>query len=136
MKIAIYGQYFKEEDKIYVEELINTLTSNSIDFVIEKNYYSGLKKKLKISKVKTFASYKDLDKSFDIVHLSNMSKLCVDEAEAKRTVDNYKETQTKYDSPNLKKSENGDYWVVYNESTGKILKSIKYTPANFESMLN
>ena len=78
----------------------------------------------------------DLDKSFDIVHRSNMSKLCVDEAESKRTVDNYKETQTKYDSPNFKKSENGDYWVVYNEGTGKILKSINYTPANFESMLN
>jgi len=67
MKIAIYGQYFKEEDKKYVEELINTLTSNSIDFVIEKNYYSGLKKKLKISKAKTFASYKDLDNSFDFM---------------------------------------------------------------------
>ena len=67
MKIAIYGQYFKEEDKIYVEELINTLTNNSIDFLIEKNYYSGLKKKLKISKIKTFASYKDLDNSFDFM---------------------------------------------------------------------
>jgi len=67
MKIAIYGQYFKEEDKIYVEELFNTLTNNSIDFVIEKNYYSGLKKKLHLSKVKTFASYKDLDKSFDFM---------------------------------------------------------------------
>jgi predicted HAD superfamily Cof-like phosphohydrolase len=78
----------------------------------------------------------DLDKSFDIVHSSNMSKLCVDEVEAQLTVDNYKKTQTKYDSPNFKKSENGNYWIVYNESTGKILKSINYTPANFNSMLN
>lgn len=67
MKIAIYGQYYKTEDKTYVEELINTLSKNSIDFYIEKNYYSALKKQLKISNVKTFASYKDLNKSFDFM---------------------------------------------------------------------
>lgn len=67
MKIAIYGQYYKTEDKTYVEELINTLFKNSIDFYIEKNYYSALKKQLEITSVKTFASYKDLDKSFDFM---------------------------------------------------------------------
>ncbi len=77
----------------------------------------------------------DLDTSFDIVHSSNMSKLCVSEEESQKTVENYKQTQTKYDSPNYKRSNNGDYWIIYNESTGKILKSINYTPANFESML-
>ena len=77
----------------------------------------------------------DLDRSFDIVHTSNMSKLCVSEEESHKTVENYKNTQTKYDSPNYKRSNNGDYWIIYNESTGKILKSINYTPANFDSML-
>ena len=32
----------------------------------------------------------NLDKSFDIVHKSNMSKLCVSENEAKETVEWYK----------------------------------------------
>ena len=27
------------------------------------------------------------------------------------------------------------HWVVFNESTSKILKSINYTPANFKSIL-
>ena len=36
MKVAIYGQYYKTEDKIYVEELLQILENNEIEFVIEK----------------------------------------------------------------------------------------------------
>ncbi|PHQ56152.1 MAG: NAD kinase [Lutibacter sp.] len=67
MKIAIYGQYYKPEDKKYVEELFNTLTEHNIAFVIEENYFSGLKKHLNISSANTFSSYKELDKSFDFM---------------------------------------------------------------------
>ncbi|MCF6167203.1 NAD kinase [Lutibacter sp.] len=67
MKIAIYGQYYKPEDKKYVEELFNMLETNSVTFVIEKNYYSGLKKHIEISTAKTFRSYKELDNSFDFM---------------------------------------------------------------------
>jgi len=77
----------------------------------------------------------DLDKSFNIVHKSNMSKLCNTIEEAKLTVENYTENDTRYDTPSYRKSDLGDYYVVYNESTNKILKSINYTPANFESIL-
>jgi len=76
----------------------------------------------------------DLDKSYNIVHKSNMSKLCIDETEAKKTVDWYKINEDRYDTPNYRKSYNGQKWVVFNESTGKILKSINYKPANFNSM--
>ena len=80
----------------------------------------------------------DLDKAFDIVHRSNMSKLCVTEDEAKETVQWYEDNKKKtgYDSPGYRKSEDGKYWVVYNKSTGKILKSINYTPANFKEILS
>ena len=77
----------------------------------------------------------DLNKSFDIVHESNMSKSCKTEEEAQQTVKWYKNNDTPYDSPDYRKSDDGKYWVVYNKSTGKILKSINYTPANFEKML-
>ena len=81
----------------------------------------------------------NLDKAFDIVHKSNMSKLCISEEEAKKTVEwykqQYKDKKLSYDSPNYRKSSNEKYWVVYNESTSKILKSINYTPANFETIL-
>jgi predicted HAD superfamily Cof-like phosphohydrolase len=82
----------------------------------------------------------DLDRAFDIVHESNMSKLCRTEADAIETVRIYKEKydngNSPYDTPNYRKSADGQYWVVFNESTGKILKSYKYTPANFSGLLN
>lgn len=72
----------------------------------------------------------DLDKAFSLVHKSNMSKLCKHEDEAKQTVGWYKQQyelgKQPYDSPNYRKSPDGKYWVVYNESTNKILKSINY----------
>ncbi|CAD7974520.1 unnamed protein product [Amoebophrya sp. A120] len=81
----------------------------------------------------------DLDKAFGLVHESNMSKLCKNEAEANQTVEWYKANKTgpegkyPYDSPAWRKS--GDYYVVYNESTGKVLKSINYAPVSFKAML-
>lgn len=77
----------------------------------------------------------DADKAFALVHESNMSKLCISEDEAKLTVEWYKDNEKRYDSPSYRKAEYGDYWVVYNESTGKILKSINYKPVSFDSMI-
>lgn len=79
----------------------------------------------------------DIDRAFKIVHDSNMSKLCETEEIAKETVlwYNDKNNNTVYDTPSYRKSDLGDYFVVFNESTGKILKSINYTPANFSCML-
>lgn len=72
----------------------------------------------------------DLDKTFQIVHSSNMTKLCKTEEEAIETVNWYKQNKLDvYPDPDYKKG-NGDYYVVYNKSTGKVLKSIKYLPAD------
>ncbi len=76
----------------------------------------------------------NLDDSFAIVHNSNMTKICDNEELAKETVVWYESNDTKYDSPIYKHTEFG--YIILNESTGKILKSIKYTPANFSSLLN
>ena len=73
----------------------------------------------------------DLNKAFDIVHKSNMSKVCKTEEEAQETVEWYRENKLDvYDSPAYRKS--GDYWVVYNKSSGKVLKSINYQRVNFK----
>ena len=45
-----------------------------------------------------------------------------------------KEVLKRY-SISIGKSEDGKYWVVYNKSTGKILKSINYAPVKFDSIL-
>lgn len=77
----------------------------------------------------------DLDKAYDIVHKSNMSKLCKTEEEAKETVEWYLKNEKRYDSPKYRLSQDGKNYVVYNESTQKVLKNIHYKPADFSDML-
>lgn len=67
MKIAIYGQYFNPENKIYVEELLQALKVHHIEFVIENHYYLGLKKYFPTLNAKTFSSHTELDASFDFM---------------------------------------------------------------------
>lgn len=73
------------------------------------------------------------DEAFDLIHKSNLSKLCTSEYEAILTVESYK-NDPRYDSPKYRLSPDGKYYVVYNESTKKILKSIYYKPVSFESL--
>lgn len=75
----------------------------------------------------------NLDDSFAIVHDSNMTKICDNEELAQETLTWYQTNDTKYDSPIYKHTEYG--YIILNESSGKILKSIKYTPADFSSLL-
>jgi predicted HAD superfamily Cof-like phosphohydrolase len=76
----------------------------------------------------------NLDGAFDIVHSSNMSKVCRTEEDAKITVQKYKE-EGRYDSPYYYKA-GADVYIVKNKSTGKVLKNHKYVEANFESILS
>ena len=77
----------------------------------------------------------DLNKSFEIVHLSNMSKLCINSSIAEESVEKYK-NDDRYDTPNYRECyQKPGFYVVYNKSSGKILKSHQYTPADFKSML-
>lgn len=75
----------------------------------------------------------DLDEAYQIVHSSNMTKICKTEDEAKETVEWYKKNKLDvYDSPNYKPASDNLHWIVYNESTGKVLKSINYLPADLD----
>merc|ERR1711907_204722 len=84
----------------------------------------------------------DLDQAFVLIHKSNMTKLCKTEAEAKETVEWYQKNCTgpegkyPYDTPAYRLSPDGKYYVVFNESTGKILKSVNYAVVSFESILS
>ncbi len=77
-----------------------------------------------------------MDTVFELIHKSNMSKTCTSEKEAVDTVKWYmnqlKNSQLLYDSPTYKQSKIKKHWIVYNESTGKILKSINYKPVSFD----
>ena len=67
MKIAIYGQYFKIEDKIYVEELLQKLDKHNIECVIESNYYTELKEHISIKNPVIFSSHEDLNNTFNFM---------------------------------------------------------------------
>jgi len=67
MKVAIYGQYYKPEDKEYLEELFQILEKNAIEFVIEQNYFLGLQKEITLKNIQTFSSYTELNASFNFM---------------------------------------------------------------------
>jgi len=98
-----------------------------------------------------------IDKIFDLIHLSNMSKISSSEDEAKLSVRTYEakyiqhtmlydsyvkaygknspqaeSVYSPYDSPYyIKKSEH--IYLIKNQSTGKALKSINYTQVNLQN---
>ena len=78
----------------------------------------------------------NLDHSFDIVHRSNMSKIADTEKQAIESGEQYKQSGT-YDSPVYRSIEvdGVEKYLIYNESTKKVLKNKDYTKANFDDML-
>lgn len=82
----------------------------------------------------------DLDKAMGMVHDSNMSKLCRTENEAQDTVDWYKsqfeEGKLNYDSASYRVDPKSGKYIVFNASTGKILKNINYNAVNFTAYSN
>ncbi|MBL7853127.1 MAG: nucleoside triphosphate pyrophosphohydrolase family protein [Cyclobacteriaceae bacterium] len=68
---------------------------------------------------------------FEEVQRSNMSKVCHSEEEAKRTVEFYK----KKDGTECYYKREGNNWLVYRQQDNKTIKSINYSPANLEAIL-
>lgn len=69
---------------------------------------------------------------FEEVQRSNMSKACVSENEARATVEYYR----KKDGTECYYKKEGGKWLVYRQSDNKTIKSINYSPANLQSMLD
>ena len=72
------------------------------------------------------------DTGFNEVHRSNMSKGCVTELEALETIEYYQKQNVlchhEYDFDSM-------LYLVYRNSDKKVLKSIKYSPANLKQFL-
>lgn len=67
MKIAIYGQYYKEEILKYLKKIFQILEENNIEVIIEEEFYKTIIKQNKLDKnYKTYTSYKDLDSTYDM----------------------------------------------------------------------
>lgn len=137
----------------YYNILVSDISKIKICLLEKKNLielYSILVKTIIDTYKLGFSLRININKIFDIVHNSNMSKLCKNEEEAIKTVESYnnkyyiykeycekfgvdsqeaKSVYCPYDSAYYYKS--GDYYLVKNKSTGKALKSINYTPVSF-----
>ena len=69
---------------------------------------------------------------FNEVQRSNMSKACNSELEAQETIEHYK---LKDGTKGYYKENNGK-WLVYREEDDKVLKSVKYSPAELSKIIN
>lgn len=69
---------------------------------------------------------------FEEVQRSNMSKACDTEEEARETVAHY----LKKDGTECYYVHEEGKWLVYRKSDNKTIKSIKYSPADLEKILN
>jgi NAD+ kinase len=67
MKVAIYGQFFKSDDIVYIKELFNVLTKNNIKFLVEQSYFNAIQKNIDAKNIATFSTYNDLKNSFDFM---------------------------------------------------------------------
>lgn len=69
---------------------------------------------------------------FEEVQRSNMSKACRSEDEAKATVEYY----LKKDGTECYYKEEEGKWLVYRKSDNKTIKSINYSPADLDAIVN
>jgi len=141
----IFSETFKKSEeyencRIILDELRNNIKRNISKLEEEKNKFIFDNVINCLTDI-LYDTYKlgiflgiNLDKSFDIVHNSNMSKLCKNEDEAQKTVEWYKNNDDRYKTPEYRLSDDKKYWVVFNKDSGKILKSINYTPADFKQL--
>lgn len=135
-------ELFKEDPKLvnYRVSLINEEVNELLEAVQNHDFVETIDALTDILYV-TYGAFTafgiDADKAFDLVHKSNMSKLCKSEKEAQDTVKWYKQHESeRYDSPAYRLSNDNIHYVVYNTSTKKILKSIHYLPVKFDSLMN
>ncbi len=68
MKVAIYGQYYQNSTEPIIRDIFVFFNSKNIEMIIESAFLKMLHEKELVKKeYKTFSSYKELDKSFDLM---------------------------------------------------------------------
>lgn len=68
MKVAIFGQYYQNDTRPIIRDIIVFFEANHVEMVIEKNFLTNLYKEDIVQKeYKTFSKHTDLDSSFDIL---------------------------------------------------------------------
>lgn len=74
-----------------------------------------------------------LDKCFDEIHKSNMTKMCINEYELEKTLEMYEKQNIKVNYTIC--GENKSQYIVKRDSDSKILKSINYKKPDFSDLI-
>ena len=120
--IDVYNEL--EKLTVFLEGFKDSIVDS--DFTMIRNFLRGI---IRICYTIGKAYSIDVDKAFDIVHESNMSKAHNTEEEARATQNFHLNDGV---TSNIRRS--NDKFVVYRNSDDKVLKSIYYTPADFTIM--
>lgn len=68
MKVAIFGQYYQNDTRPIIKDIFVFFNKNNVELVIEEKFLKILYEEEIVGReYNTFASYKDLDSSFDIL---------------------------------------------------------------------
>ena len=139
----LFQNNFNDINKIIIDmeleckklnDITDLIINNDCDNEIILNYNKYLDIIIKYVFDISFLLNINIIKFFDIVHKSNMSKICLSENEAIKTIENYLEDiQKRYKTPSYRKKclKNKDYYIIYDEKTTKILKNMNYTSVYF-----
>jgi len=76
----------------------------------------------------------NLDRAFNLIHDSNMSKLCDTAKHAQETVEWYKEHRPEFVA-DYRTTKDGSKWLVYDTLTGKVLKNKYYKAVDLSVLL-
>jgi predicted HAD superfamily Cof-like phosphohydrolase len=76
----------------------------------------------------------DLNAVFNEVHRSNMTKVCTNEDDAKKSIE-YLQSLNLENHAKYKQSKCKKYFLIYNEKTGKALKGINFEQPNIKKIL-
>ena len=123
-----------DSESVKLNNITNLIINKYYDNEIILNYNKHLDSIIKYVFDISLLLNINIIKFFDIVHKSNMSKICLSENEAIQTIENYlKDIQKRYITPTYRKKylKNKVYYIIYDENTTKILKNINYTSAYF-----
>ena len=131
----------KKYNELYIEidNLKNSVAKLIYNCIIIKNFDEvvvNLNNIIKICYIIASLFQVDIDKCFNEVHLSNMTKVCISEEDAIETVEWYKNNEKRYSDPAYRKSTNDKYWIIYDRETSKILKSIKFKLPDIKSIIS
>lgn len=129
---------YSKQNLLNIQETFEILKNNVTDRELE-NIINNSATLLKCTYKMGYDLNINLDDVVYLIHNSNMSKLCKTEKQAQDTVIDYKnkyqDGSSPYDSPAYKKSDDNKYYIVYNESSKKILKSIDYDIVNLVPLI-